>query len=76
MLVNDEFNFQVFLGIEYSALTRLEMITLLCVGDLKHSELIEAMPERYGTGQSRDFEAILGQVCFNICPILGFSHVP
>lgn len=38
------------------------MITLLCVADRTHSQLMELMPERCGTGQSRDFEAILEQV--------------
>lgn len=49
-------------GTTYPVLTRLEMITLLCVNDRTHSQLMEMMPERCGTGQSRDFDAILEQV--------------
>lgn len=46
----------------YPVLTRLEMVTLLCVSDKPHSQLTELMPERCGTGQLRDFDAILAQV--------------
>lgn len=46
----------------YPILTRLEMVTLLCVSDKPHSQLMELMPERCGTGQLRDFDAILAQV--------------
>ena len=51
-----------FGGSKYPVLTRLEMVTLLCVGDKPHSQLMELMPERCGTGQLRDFDAILEQV--------------
>ena len=44
----------------------LEMVTLLCMGDKTHSQLMELMPERCGTTQNRDFEAILREVCFNL----------
>lgn len=43
-------------------LSQLEMVTLLCKGDTTHSQLMELMPERCGTDQSRDFEAILAEV--------------
>ena len=42
----------------------LEMVTLLCMGDKTHSQLMELMPERCGTTQNRDFEAILRDVSF------------
>lgn len=44
------------------------MVTLLCMGDKTHSQLMELMPERCGTTQNRDFESVLADVCF-ICII-------
>lgn len=40
----------------------LEMVTLLCMGDKTHSQLMELMPERCGTTQNRDFESVLADV--------------
>nr|XP_018904322.1 PREDICTED: E3 ubiquitin-protein ligase UBR3 isoform X2 [Bemisia tabaci] len=50
------------LGTCQMQLSQLEMVTLLCKGDTTHSQLMELMPERCGTDQSRDFEAILAEV--------------
>lgn len=43
-------------------MSRLEMVTLLCMGDKTHSQLMELMPERCGTTQNRDFESVLADV--------------
>lgn len=45
-------------------MSRLEMVTLLCMGDKTHSQLMELMPERCGTAQNRDFESVLAEVCY------------
>merc|ERR550519_118330 len=43
--------------------TRLEMVTLLCMGDKTHSLLEEHMPEKCGNGVlADDFEHILSEV--------------
>ncbi|XP_065200275.1 E3 ubiquitin-protein ligase Ubr3-like isoform X2 [Planococcus citri] len=62
-----------FGGSKYPILTRLEMVTLLCVADKPHSQLMELMPERCGTGQLRDFDAILEQVADYKAPIFEAS---
>lgn len=58
------------LGLSETALNRLEMITLLCMGDKTHSQLMELMPERCGTSQSRDFESLLTEVADYKAPAL------
>ncbi|KAF5282499.1 hypothetical protein FQR65_LT14269 [Abscondita terminalis] len=58
------------LGLSETALNRLEMITLLCMGDKTHSQLMELMPERCGTSQSRDFESLLAEVADYKAPAL------
>lgn len=58
------------LGLTETGLNRLEMITLLCMGDKTHSQLMELMPERCGTSQSRDFETLLAEVADYIAPAL------
>lgn len=50
------------LGLSDNALNRIEMVTLLCMNDKTHSQLMEYMPERCGSSQHRDFEALLAQV--------------
>lgn len=51
------------LGLNESELAQLEMVTLLCMGDKTHSQLMEFMPEKCGSAaQSRDFEAVLSRV--------------
>lgn len=45
-------------------MSRLEMVTLLSMGDKTHSQLMELMPERSGSTQNRDFESVLADVCF------------
>lgn len=44
------------------ALTQLEMVSLLCMGDKTHSQLLELMPERCSNYQGRDFENALSEV--------------
>lgn len=54
------------LGLNESELAQLEMVTLLCMGDKTHSQLMEFMPEKCGSAaQSRDFEAVLSRVRYN-----------
>ncbi|XP_045478273.1 E3 ubiquitin-protein ligase Ubr3 isoform X3 [Harmonia axyridis] len=50
------------LGLTEREINRLEMITLLCTGDKTHSQLLESMPDRCGTTQSRDFESLLADL--------------
>ncbi|KAK4316848.1 hypothetical protein Pmani_012025 [Petrolisthes manimaculis] len=51
------------IGLSESELAQLEMVTLLCMGDKTHSQLMEFMPEKCGSAaQSRDFEAVLSKV--------------
>ena len=50
------------IGVNDASLSQLEMVTLLCMGDKTHSQLMELMPERCGAGQSRDFEVVLAKV--------------
>ena len=51
------------LGLSEQDLTRLEMVTLLCMGDKTHSSLEEHMPEKCGNGVlADDFEHILSEV--------------
>ena len=50
-------------GINEADLTQLEMLTLLCMSDRTHSQLMDLMPEKCGlTGQAKDFEPTLKQV--------------
>lgn len=49
-------------GAKPCALSQLEMVTLLCMCDKTHSQLMELIPERCGTVQSRDFESVLTEV--------------
>lgn len=51
------------LGLSDVSLIQLEMVTLLCMGDKTHSQLLELMPERCGNYQGRDFESELSEVC-------------
>lgn len=51
----------------------LEMVTLLCMGDKTHSQLMELMPERCGTTQNRDFESVLAEVAQYKAPNLEAS---
>ncbi|XP_071532346.1 E3 ubiquitin-protein ligase Ubr3 isoform X3 [Panulirus ornatus] len=51
------------IGLSESELAQLEMVTLLCMGDKTHSQLMEFMPEKCGSAaQSRDFETVLSKV--------------
>ncbi|CAH1135569.1 unnamed protein product [Ceutorhynchus assimilis] len=60
------------LGLPDTVLNRLEMVTLLCMSDKTHSQLMELMPERCGT-QSRDFEALLAECADYRAPSLEAS---
>ncbi|XP_066151735.1 E3 ubiquitin-protein ligase Ubr3 [Euwallacea fornicatus] len=60
------------LGLPDTVLNRLEMVTLLCMGDKTHSQLMELMPERCGT-QSRDFESLLAECADYRAPALEAS---
>lgn len=53
---------QKCLGLSDPEMSRLEMVTLLCMSDKTHSQLMELMPERCGTTQNRDFESVLAEV--------------
>ncbi|XP_066595206.1 E3 ubiquitin-protein ligase Ubr3 [Prorops nasuta] len=55
-------NVRTNLGLSDSEMSCLEMVTLLCMGDKTHSQLMELMPERCGTTQNRDFESVLAEV--------------
>lgn len=61
------------LGLSDLELNRLEMVTLLCMGDKTHSQLMELMPERCGTSQQRDFESLLASVADYRAPNLEAS---
>ncbi|KAL0268005.1 UNVERIFIED_CONTAM: hypothetical protein PYX00_010107 [Menopon gallinae] len=50
------------LGVSEAWVSKLEIVTLLCMGDKTHSQLIELMPERSGTGHIRDFDIMLSEV--------------
>lgn len=52
------------IGLSDPEMSRLEMVTLLSMGDKTHSQLMELMPERSGSTQNRDFESVLADVCF------------
>jgi E3 ubiquitin-protein ligase UBR3 len=57
-----------------ASLSQLEMVTLLCMGDKTHSQLMELMPERCGAGQSRDFEVVLTKVSIAMCQVYWVRH--
>ena len=57
-----------------ASLSQLEIVTLLCMSDRTHSQLIELMPERCGEGQSRDFEDVLSVVCIAMNGIFWTRH--
>ncbi|KAG7208964.1 hypothetical protein KM043_015133 [Ampulex compressa] len=61
------------LGLSDTEMSRLEMVTLLCMGDKTHSQLMELMPERCGSTQNRDFESILADVAQYKAPNLEAS---
>ncbi|XP_044253038.1 E3 ubiquitin-protein ligase Ubr3 [Tribolium madens] len=58
------------IGLSETELNRLEMATLLCMTDRTHSQLMELMPERCGTSQTRDFETLLAELADYKPPIL------
>ncbi|KAK0089869.1 hypothetical protein PV325_004892 [Microctonus aethiopoides] len=61
------------LGLSDSEVSHLEMMTLLCMGDKTHSQLMDLMPERCGTTPNRDFEPVLAEVAQYRAPNLEAS---
>jgi len=50
-------------GLTPAAVTRLEMVGLLCVMDRTHSQLIDAIPETCGVSHhDKDYESVIQQV--------------
>ncbi|XP_043683976.1 E3 ubiquitin-protein ligase Ubr3 isoform X1 [Vespula pensylvanica] len=66
-------NVRTNLGLSDPEMSCLEMVTLLCMGDKTHSQLMELMPERCGTTQNRDFESVLAEVAQYRAPNLEAS---
>ncbi|XP_077515931.1 ubr3 ubiquitin ligase isoform X2 [Amblyomma americanum] len=57
------FGIRTNLGMSEAEVTRQEMVSLLCMGDRTHSQLMDLLPEKCGTSaHSRDFEAFLEDV--------------
>jgi len=52
----------LFEGCNEAELDRLEMVSLLCMSDRTHSQLMELLPEKCGAPQNKDFDAVLAQV--------------
>ena len=51
------------LGLDEEQLTRLEMVSLLCMGDRTHSALHEHIPEKYNSSVSLElFDSVLSDV--------------
>ncbi|KAK9296366.1 hypothetical protein QLX08_009590 [Tetragonisca angustula] len=66
-------NVRTNLGLSDPEMSRLEMVTLLSMGDKTHSQLMELMPERSGSTQNRDFESVLADVAVYRAPNLEAS---
>ncbi|XP_076675053.1 ubr3 ubiquitin ligase isoform X2 [Andrena cerasifolii] len=66
-------NVRTNLGLSDPEMSCLEMVTLLCMGDKTHSQLMELMPERCGTTQNRDFESVLADIAHYRAPNLEAS---
>ncbi|KOC63815.1 E3 ubiquitin-protein ligase UBR3 [Habropoda laboriosa] len=66
-------NVRTNLGLSDDENSRLEIVTLLSMGDKTHSQLMELMPERCSSTQSRDFESILADVSVYRAPNLEAS---
>ena len=54
-------------GCNESDLDQLEMVSLLCMSDRTHSQLMELLPEKCGAPQNKDFDTVLAQVCLVSC---------
>ena len=58
-------------GMTESEITRLDMITLLCMADRTHSQLQDMMPEKCGlTAHNKDFDVILKEVGLDSSPLM------
>ncbi|XP_017759565.1 PREDICTED: E3 ubiquitin-protein ligase UBR3 isoform X2 [Eufriesea mexicana] len=66
-------NVRTNLGLSDAEMSRLEMVTLLSMGDKTHSQIMELMPERSGSPQNRDFESVLNDVAVYRAPNLEAS---
>ncbi|KAG0423827.1 hypothetical protein HPB47_000437, partial [Ixodes persulcatus] len=57
-------NVRTNLGMTEEEVTRQEIVTLLCMGDRTHSQLMDLMPEKCGitSHHTKDFEAFLSDV--------------
>ncbi|XP_053987373.1 E3 ubiquitin-protein ligase Ubr3 [Hylaeus volcanicus] len=66
-------NVRTNLGLSDPEMSCLELVTLLCMGDKTHSQLMELMPERCGTPQNRDFESVLADIAQYRAPNLEAS---
>ena len=42
----------------------LEVLSILCMGDKTHSQLLELLPEKCGSPQTKDIDAFLTEVIF------------
>jgi len=52
-----------YTGLSPATMTRLEMVSILCVMDRSHSQLIEAIPETCGVSHhDKDYESVIQQV--------------
>jgi len=50
-------------GLTSSAVTRVEVVSLLCVVDRTHSQLTDAIPETCGVSHhDKDYDSIIKQV--------------
>ena len=56
------YQFRTYLGSNNCDLTRLEIVGWLSISNQTHSNLVDLMPERCLSSQSRDLESILAQV--------------
>jgi len=55
--------YAVATGLSASAVTRMEMVGLLCVMDRTHSQLVDAIPETCGVSHhDKDYESVIQQV--------------
>ncbi|XP_043254590.1 E3 ubiquitin-protein ligase Ubr3 [Colletes gigas] len=66
-------NVRTNLGLSDPEMSCMEMVTLLSMGDKTHSQLMELMPERCGTTQTRNFEAVLADIAQYRAPNLEAS---
>lgn len=49
-------------GVSEAWVLKLEIVTALCTGDKTHSQLMELMPDKSGTGHIPNFDVMLSEV--------------